>query len=120
MAHSKTRIGATFVIDRMRSRLIGRWKRDPSDPDTAAAYGDVTLEFRDDGQLIYVIHEGEKAQMMFLTFEVTDGVLITNQPSTPKEERTLFELTSDGKLVLHYGGGVSSYVRDSEPNSLIQ
>jgi hypothetical protein len=37
--------------------------------------------------------------------------LITDQPPHPKEERTKFKITADGKLVLLHENRPSAYVR---------
>lgn len=102
------------------SRILGRWRSDPTDGGAIEEYGAISLEFREDGQLVYVIHAGEKAQIMYLTFRIQDGELITNQPSAPGEEHTAFDLTSDGRLVLRFGGRESQYTRDQSPDLLTQ
>ncbi|HQR66341.1 MAG TPA: hypothetical protein PLB02_03005 [Thermoanaerobaculia bacterium] len=98
--------------------LLGRWRVDPTDHDAIEEYGDVSLEFRDDGQLVYVIHAGEKAQLVYLNFRIEGGELVTNQPSAPNEERTSFDLRPDGRLILRFGRRESRYVRDETPDIL--
>ena len=36
------------------SRILGRWRSDPTDRDAIEEYGAVSLEFREDGQLTYL------------------------------------------------------------------
>ncbi len=94
--------------------LIGTWVSDPADAEGSHEFGRATIEFEPDGQLTYTVHTEGKDQKMFLTFRVDNGVLVTNQPSAPREERTAYTVTSDGKLVLWFGGQRSIYVRRPE------
>lgn len=48
---------------------------------------------------------------MRLTFRVELGFIITDQPSAPRAERTAYELTPEGGLILHWGSEKSHYVR---------
>ncbi len=109
-----------MTIGGQASQFLGRWRSDPTDEDAIEEYGEVSLEFRADGQLIYVIHAGEKAQIMYLNFRIQDGELITNQPSAPGEERTSFDVMPDGSLVLRFGGKESRYIRNQSPDLLTQ
>lgn len=86
-------------------KLIGRWESE------AGAAERVTMEFSPDGTLVYTIHEAGKAQKMFLTFFTRDGLIITNQSSKPREDRTKYGFRVGDQLVLDYGGEVSVYVR---------
>jgi hypothetical protein len=95
------------------NRLVGKWKSDPDDQETISEYGDVWLDFSPNGGLTYTVHAQGKRQIMLLTYRVEGNVLITDQPSDPKEERTRFEIRADGKLVLLYDRP-SRYVRADE------
>jgi hypothetical protein len=85
--------------------LIGKWLSEPGGGE------DTALEFMEGGRLDYTIHGVEKDQKIFLTYRVENNTLITDQPSHPREERTPFILTEDGKLVLVYGDQRSTYIR---------
>jgi len=74
--------------------------------------GRATLEFEDDGQLTYTLHAKESEQKMFLTFRVDGETLVTDQPSSPREERTAYSIGADGRLTLWFGGQRSVYVRE--------
>jgi len=63
--------------------------------------------------LTYIIHVEGKDQLIVMTYRIEDSMLITDQPSHPGEERTSFIITSEGDLVLDYGGTKSRYVRVS-------
>jgi hypothetical protein len=95
-------------------RLIGTWVSDPEDEEGIRELGRATIEFTEDGRLIYVIHGEEKDQKMFLTYSADDGVLVTDQPSEPREERTAYSITSDGRLTLSFGGRRSVYIRGAQ------
>lgn len=60
---------------------------------------------------------------MKLTYRVEDDVLVTDQPSALREDRTDFVFEPDGALVLEYGErdldfGVPSVVRQSSNKQL--
>jgi hypothetical protein len=94
--------------------LVGTWISDPEDVEGLREFGRVTLDFQPDGQLTYTAHAEGKDQNIFLTFRIDDGILVTNQPTAPREERTAYSVTPDGKLVLWFGGQRSVYIRQEE------
>lgn len=94
----------------MRS-IIGKWITDPEDVDAVREYGQVTQEFMPDGRLIYTIHADSTDQVMYLTYRIEGGEIITDQLSDPREERTPFQVTEDGKLILGEPPNESSYIR---------
>src|ERR1043165_9258708 len=94
----------------MIEKLFGVWNSDPLDPLTLEQYGNVTLEFKPDGQLIYTIHEKGSKQYIFLEYEVAENRLITNQPSTPEREETVFTIHGN-RLELYFNGDRSCYIR---------
>jgi len=87
------------MIDK-RDELVGTWKTDVQDADALQQYSEMTLEFHSDGTLLNKIHQNGKDQIMFLTFRVEPGFIVTNQPSHPRTEKTAYEVTKDGKLIL--------------------
>jgi hypothetical protein len=105
-------------LDRLRGvekpDLIGRWVSDPDDASGIAEFGRTTLEFRPSGQLAYTIHAEDRDQIMFLTYRVVGEYLVTDQSSAPREDRTKFSVSTDGKLQLNYGSGAARYVRIPE------
>lgn len=92
-------------------QITGTWRSDPDDLEAIRMYGDVSLDFSPNGRLTYTIHSDGKRQIMLLTYRTEGDVLITDQPSDPKEESTRFEFTPTGKLVLLYEHQPSTYVR---------
>ncbi|SRR6266404_2213948 len=95
------------------SQLVGRWTTDPDDKEAIKDCGRTTLVFTANGELRYIIHAEGKDQIMLLTYRVDNDTLITNQASDPREERTEFHLTPEGKLILDYAGTKTRYVRES-------
>ena len=95
----------------MYSKIIGTWKLDPLDIKSQQVYGDVSLEFKDTGELIYTIHLKDKEQKVFMTYEIKDNLLLTDQPSNPYKEETEFRILPNGKLELCFGGIVSQYIK---------
>lgn len=96
--------------------LLGSWIRDPEDAESIRKFGNVKLHFTADGQLIYTILDEHKDQKIFLTYRIENNILITDQPSAPREERTRFRITDDGKLELECADGRKArYVRIQLP-----
>ena len=91
--------------------LIGKWIIDPQDIESINKYGRTSLEFSIDGRLIYTIHSNNREQIILLNYRTQEGKLITNQPSAPREEITIYELQSNKKLILVWGGHKSTYIR---------
>jgi hypothetical protein len=97
------------------SKLIGRWRSDSADASGLDSYGRTTLEFGADGSLVYTVYEPDRDQVILLTFRIEEpGFILTDQPSAPRQEKTAYEITQDGKLVLAFGGEKSRYVRDTK------
>jgi hypothetical protein len=94
------------------SDLVGKWISDPYDPETQENYGNVSLEFTDDGRLNYTIHLDDRDQKIFLNYELQGNMLITDQPSDPKREKTKISMLGD-KLILEFGQKKSQYIRSS-------
>jgi hypothetical protein len=91
-------------------RLLGRWAlaRSEQDLDTGES---VVAEFTPDGRLEYSITKGGQTGIMKMVYRVDGGVLITDQPSSPQEERTNYSFEAEGLLVLDYGGQRSWFRR---------
>jgi hypothetical protein len=82
------------------TQLIGRWRTDPNDQTSLRDYGDVSLRFEKNGTLVYIVHLKNKEQIIRLTYRVVGSTLITDQPSSPREEHADFSFTSDGRLAV--------------------
>ena len=90
-----------------------RWPRREQPPgDPAALLGvwhlvtgavdehDTDLEILPGGQMVYAIREAGQWQVMKLTYRLEGNVIVSNQPSAPREERTRYSFLPDGSLVL--------------------
>jgi hypothetical protein len=62
------------------------------------------VDFRQDGRLQYSELSGGRWQIMRLTYRIERDMIVTNQPSSPHEERTRFYFEPEGMLVLEWGG----------------
>jgi len=94
------------------TRILGRWKAAPSPDSRPNPYGQVGLEFRPDGQLLYSARAGGVLQQVLLVFHLEEGFVVTDQPSAPKVVRTRYAFSPEGGLMLAFGGKESWYVRD--------
>ena len=83
-------------------RLFGQWELVRSQQ--VITSDRAVSEFTPDGRLIYSITENGKTGIMNMVYRVENGVLITDQPSHPSEERTKYSFDDDGLLVLDYDG----------------
>lgn len=95
----------------MQISLIGTWATDPDDAAALRELGQVEMVFRPDGSLDYVLFEDGKKQIMKLVWTVDGDVLVTDQPSAPRIERTPFELIDHDTLVLGSGDGGHRFKR---------
>jgi hypothetical protein len=68
----------------------------------------VEIEFKSDGKMIYAIQSKDHWSIIKLIYKVESDILITDQPSHPKEERTRFHI-ENGTLSLMFNGRLSSY-----------
>lgn len=77
--------------------LIGSWLNESSELEK------IRMDFTEDGQLTYTIIYPDKTQKIFLTYWTNGGILYTDQPSSPKEEKTTYVITQNGEeLILIY------------------
>lgn len=90
-----------------KQELIGKWemeKRSPSDHER------IILEIKDDDTLIYTTLKDHQKQIIFLTYNLEDNLLITDQPSAPGIERT--QVSFKGmKLIFNFEGEISIFNR---------
>ncbi len=86
-------------------KLFGIWKTDPDDDWSQRNYGDVSLEFTPDGRLIYTVRSSAgDNQVILLSYRMEDNWIITDQPSSPRQERSEFFFTADGRLAIKEPG----------------
>jgi hypothetical protein len=75
--------------------LIGIWILDPTDLGARGELGDVVLELREDGRLIYMICSSSSDQIIDLRYTVDGNSIITDQSTCPKVEHTEYLLSSE-------------------------
>lgn len=69
------------------------------------------MNFRPSGQLTYgALNEG-RWQVMLMSYRVEGATLITDQPSSPREESTSFALLDERTLQLEFGGSACVFER---------
>ena len=94
-------------------RLIGQWKIFKSEG--AVTYDDSSvMEFTKDGKLIYSVREPDKTVIMNLTYRVDHNLIITDQPSSPREEQTEYEFETDDILLLKYKNSKAWFQRENK------
>jgi hypothetical protein len=101
-------------IDRLFKRsiaqpkLVGCWHLERPQGEGAEP---AEADFRADGRLFYSVWAGDRWQIMKLEYQVDGDMLVTDQPSAPREDKTRFALQADGTLMLEFGGQRSSFKR---------
>jgi outer membrane lipopolysaccharide assembly protein LptE/RlpB len=94
----------------MNENLIGVWRSDLDDLITQEYYGNISMEFCNDGRLIYTIFENSRTQAATLTYHVEGDLLITDQPSHPEKVETKFTI-KEHVLELHFDGIKSRFLK---------
>jgi hypothetical protein len=101
----------------MNNEIIGIWETDQNDTKSLQVYGNVTIEFKLNGDLIYTTRLKGNIQKMFMTYEIKDNQLITSQALTQEKEKTDFKFLSDGKLELAFDRIKSTYIKANNESS---
>jgi len=99
--------------DATDSRLQGTWVTDSADPATLKRFGHSREIFRPDGTLTVMLEAQGQESVILLEYRTEGDLLITNQPSAPREEKTKFVMSGDGRLILGEGSDSSRWVRIS-------
>jgi hypothetical protein len=86
--------------------FLGEWCQIEPNPD----HGSIFITFEVDGRLRYTI-ETATIQHILLTWHIDGDVLVTDQPSAPREERTHFRFQARSQLVLERHGEGYTYER---------
>ena len=91
----------------MDDRLLGTW---------AGTFEDEEIEmvFSPDGGLRYSVTSAGGTKVMILTYVAENGVLTTDQESSPRAERTEYRFEPGGDLILVYEGSASRFSRKKE------
>ncbi len=96
----------------VEAHLVGRWRLSPHDRRSLARVGDHAMEFTPFGDLVYTTFDSSKITgRMLLVYRLNGNVLITDQPSAPREERSEFHLDNN-TLVLGTGQDQTILIRE--------
>ena len=85
--------------------LIGRWRQIGQTAD------EITMEFTNDGKLIYSVDTGDKIQVINMVYEVSGDQIVTDQPSHPQKATSRFYFEPNGILVVDYEGEKTRFMR---------
>jgi hypothetical protein len=94
--------------------IVGDWQQVHRE-ESAEEGVDVTILFSPNGQLTYTIHSADHDQIILLNYGVEGDVLVTDQPSAPRQARTRFWFEGNETLVLEYEGSKAWYRRRQWP-----
>jgi len=92
--------------------IIGKWVIDPSNKRAKSQYGDISMEFTNDGHLNYIIFAENKYQKINMIYWIEGNILFTDQPSHPQIEKTKFKIADNSKLILDYDGIPAIFIRN--------
>jgi hypothetical protein len=92
-------------------RLHGHWTLVRYEDPAMDVGNGVEMYFSADGNLTYTINQGDRRQLMKLTYEISGSEIISNQPSAPAETRTRYTFDGKGQLVLELDGSRTWYQR---------
>ena len=90
--------------------LVGCWLLIDS-PNGIDAGERVEMKLEPSGRMIYAILEKGRWKLMILSYRVEGNLIISNQPSAPREKRTEFSFSEPDTLNLEQPGNVSSFRR---------
>jgi len=91
-------------------RLFGKWRLLQSEQAMQSAEQTIA-DFSPDGSLTYSVTNDGKTGIMKMTYRIEGRFIVSDQPSSPKEERTEYQVEPDGSLVLIYEGQKSRFQR---------
>ncbi len=91
--------------------IVGKWEHLNTDSDIKEN-DKITIEFDDHNNLTYYINSNDKIQKILLQYEIKGDVIVTDQPSSPRIEKTKFKFDDDHfTLVLYFENKKSLYKR---------
>lgn len=90
--------------------LFGHWQLIDDQAGVDQGEG-VEMTFHPDGRLEYAIREEDRIGIMNLVWHVEGDLIVTDQPSTPKQERTRYFFRSPDVLVLESADGSTTFQR---------
>ena len=91
----------------MDPRLLGLWASETDDGE----YGATRLHFYPNGDLLYVVKAEKRDEVFRLTYTTQGDLIISDQPSDPRQETTRYWIDEKGILSLEYDGVCTRYRR---------
>ena len=92
------------------SAIIGQWRLSATEQLARQRFGDHAMTFSAHGELVHSTLEHDQAVgRILLVYRIERGVLVTDQPSAPREERTPYRI--DGNTLL-IGSPATAMLRD--------
>ena len=98
----------------MTDHLIGYWVIDAVEEHATEHYGKVYLRFMEDGLVQWGYAKPDKICVQSFYYRIKDGVVVTVLSPNPREERTPYLITPDGKLKLSYSYYDTLWARTTE------
>lgn len=98
-------------MHRSRNAFTGTWVIAEDDVIGSSAYGCISMKFDEASSLIYTIHAESRDEIILMIYQVEGDVLITDQPSAPRVERTKFRFDGEDCLILEYDDDSAQDVR---------
>lgn len=92
----------------MDADLLGDWEVDRDHDETVARFGRARMRV-EGGRLTYQFEDGAASILTILSF--SDGVLVTDQPSSPRVEETRYRVDAEGRLVFSFGQSTAHFRR---------
>lgn len=90
--------------------IIGQWRLSPTEERVRERFGDHAMTFSGHGELVHsTIEKGHAVGRVLLVYRVESGVIVTNQPSAPREERIPYRIERDSLFI---GSPLAAMVRD--------
>ena len=86
-----------------KEKLIGKWRSLD-----IAKYGNIELHFDNQNNFEYKIIEDKNTQIIKLTYKIDGDYIVTDQPSSSKEEKTKANIINN-ILELEFNGVSSKY-----------
>jgi hypothetical protein len=91
--------------------LVGSWTIDLLSSDAGEAYGDVSMEFAADGELIYTRHQPEADSVAVLEWRLEGSTLVTLHPAPLPPQHTPARIDEAGRLILGTPGDEAVFLR---------
>jgi len=94
-------------------RIIGNWVLDQNDSAAYRGLGDASMEFLPDCRLVYRVLEGDRLQIILLTYRLDGAEIVTKQESDPREERSGYWIDATGRLSITSAGTRATFIRST-------